>query len=132
MAKPQQPELARSGRSAVDPHHDATVADVAPTPSPAGAVGPVPPENEPGHRPAHDQDKPDPAAMAERLGTTDAGRERRGRRDDSSVRGRVGTGVNLAVGATSVAVRAAGSVAGSVVRTAERQVRRVGSRRSRD
>lgn len=57
MTKPQQPELARSGRGEVDPaavktrHGGPTDA----TPP----VGAVPEDNLPGHKPEQDQDKPD-------------------------------------------------------------------------
>ena len=45
MSRPQQPDLA------------------------GGETGPVPPENEPGHHPAKEQDKPDLDAFAAKLGT---------------------------------------------------------------
>lgn len=69
MAKPQQPEVRRSGKvPALDPdatetkrtadrRHDATDPD-----------GPIPEDQRPGHHPDHDQDKPDMDAFAERLG----------------------------------------------------------------
>ena len=37
-------------------------------PPDAGPAGPVPPDNEPGHHPDHEQDKPDPNAFAAKLG----------------------------------------------------------------
>ena len=57
MTKPQQPELARSGRGEVDPgavktRHGGPTDETAPR-------GPVPEDNLPGHRPEHDQDKPE-------------------------------------------------------------------------
>jgi hypothetical protein len=57
MSTPQQPELHRSGKGATDPksakaHIDGPGAD-------EGSSGPVPPENQPGHHPEHDQDKPE-------------------------------------------------------------------------
>lgn len=61
MAKPQQPELARSGRGAVDPH---AVKEQLSAPTKGGdqsaepGGSPVPEENQPGHHPEHDQDKP--------------------------------------------------------------------------
>ncbi len=56
MSTPQQPELQRSGRGASDPksaqaHVDGPLDE-------EGAAGPVPPENQPGHHPEHEQDKP--------------------------------------------------------------------------
>lgn len=57
MTKPQQTELARSGRGDVDPAAAKTrrggpTDETAPT-------GAIPEENLPGHRPEHDQDKPE-------------------------------------------------------------------------
>jgi hypothetical protein len=54
---PQQPELHRSGKGAPDPKSAKGQVD-----SPAadeGNAGPVPPDNQPGHHPEHDQDKPE-------------------------------------------------------------------------
>jgi hypothetical protein len=39
-----------------------------PEPAVGGESGPVPPDNQPGHHPEKEQDKPDPAAFAARLG----------------------------------------------------------------
>ena len=53
---PQQPELHRSGKGAPDPKSAKGQVD-----SPAadqGNAGPVPPENQPGHHPETEQDKP--------------------------------------------------------------------------
>lgn len=62
MRKLQQTELARSGRSEVDPHSAKTrtggPADADP------AVAPVPEDNLPGHHPEHEQDKPDVRVVA--------------------------------------------------------------------
>lgn len=58
MTTPQQPELARSRRSDVDPAASKTKATVARRPADEGATGPVPDENRPGHHPDQDQDKP--------------------------------------------------------------------------
>jgi hypothetical protein len=57
MSKPQQPELHRSGRGATDPH--SAKAKVSGAESEEGDAGPVPVDNQPGHRPEHDQDKPE-------------------------------------------------------------------------
>ncbi len=57
MSKPQQPELHRSGKGATDPK--SAQAQVDGPLSEDGEAGPVPPDNQPGHRPEHDQDKPD-------------------------------------------------------------------------
>jgi|1186.fasta_scaffold570176_2 hypothetical protein len=69
MVTPQQPELERSGRSAVDPaaaKNDATT--VAAPGSTSEKRQSVPEDNRPGHHPAKEQDKPDAAAFAEKLG----------------------------------------------------------------
>ncbi len=57
MAKPQQPELARSGRGEVDPNavktrHGGPI-------DTTDAPGPIPEDNLPGHHPETEQDKPD-------------------------------------------------------------------------
>jgi hypothetical protein len=57
VTKPQQPEIARSGRSEVDPNAVKTRRG-GPTDS-SPAVGAVPEDNLPGHHPDHDQDKPE-------------------------------------------------------------------------
>lgn len=76
MAKPQQPELRRSGKvPALDP--DATEAKRSAdrrrrTTDPDA---PVPEDSRPGHHPEHDQDKPDLDRFAERLGVAKEGEE---------------------------------------------------------
>lgn len=68
MSKPQQPELARSGRGATDPH--AVKTELTAPPQGAGERelgGPVPADNLPGHHPEHDQDKPDGSAFVEKM-----------------------------------------------------------------
>jgi hypothetical protein len=54
---PQQPELRRNGKGATDP--GSAKARVSDTPGASGAPGPVPEDNQPGHHPEHEQDKPD-------------------------------------------------------------------------
>jgi hypothetical protein len=56
MTTPQQPELRRSGRGEVDPRSAKAKVDLVNDAD--DAPGPVPPANQPGHRPKHDQDKP--------------------------------------------------------------------------
>ncbi len=74
MSNPQQPELARSRKTpALDPDAVATVLDGQPEVGADAPRGPVPVENQPGHHPAEEQDKPDMAAFAEKLGTMDPG-----------------------------------------------------------
>lgn len=70
MAKPQSPELRRSGKaSRLDPDGIAGDLAAAPPPGTTGDAGPVPDGNRPGHRPADEQDKPDLDAFAAKLGT---------------------------------------------------------------
>jgi hypothetical protein len=68
MSKPQQPELARSGRGATDPH---AVKTELTAPSQGGGErelgGPVPSGNLPGHHPENEQDKPDGTAFVEKM-----------------------------------------------------------------
>lgn len=71
MARPQSEHLQRSGNTPIDPDHIATEVETqphAPRDEPGG--GPIPPENQPGHHPAQDQDKPDLDQFAKRLGVT--------------------------------------------------------------
>jgi len=69
MARPQQPELARSAKTDIDPDHVETGLQGQRAPRTAGETGPVPPDNQPGHHPEKEQDKPDLDAFAARLGT---------------------------------------------------------------
>ena len=68
MAKPQQPEIARSGRGAVDP---AAVKEQLTAPMPGGGengdLGPIPEDQRPGHHPTVEQDKPSGEAFLEKL-----------------------------------------------------------------
>lgn len=76
MTKPQQPELRRSGHTPVDQDHAAEVAGGAPrTRQGRAASGPVPPDNEPGHHPEHEQDRPaNPARPPTPASTTEPAR----------------------------------------------------------
>jgi hypothetical protein len=69
MARPQQPELARSGKTDLDPDHVETGLEGQPTPPSGGETGPIPVDNQPGHHPTKEQDKPDLDAFAAKLGT---------------------------------------------------------------
>ena len=61
MANPQQPELARSRKTpSLDPDATEAVLSAAEAPTVDRASGPVPVENQPGHHPPVEQDKPDP------------------------------------------------------------------------
>jgi hypothetical protein len=69
MGRPQDNRLQRSGNTPLDPDHIETEVQTqphAPRDEPGG--GPVPEDNQPGHHPAHDQDKPDLEQFAEKLG----------------------------------------------------------------
>jgi hypothetical protein len=60
MANPQQPELARSRKTpALDPDATEAVLSAEGTPTVDRARGPVPAENQPGHHPPVEQDKPE-------------------------------------------------------------------------
>lgn len=59
MTKPQQPELRRKGLGKTDQDSAEVKAGQGPTDE-EGGVEPVPEENQPGHRPERDQDKPPP------------------------------------------------------------------------
>jgi hypothetical protein len=60
MANPQQPELARSRKTpALDPDATEAVLSAAEAPPVDRARGPVPAQNQPGHHPPVEQDKPE-------------------------------------------------------------------------
>src|SRR5918995_45217 len=60
MANPQQPELARSRKTpALDPDATEAVLSAEGAPVEDRARGPVPVDNQPGHHPPVEQDKPD-------------------------------------------------------------------------
>ncbi len=58
MTKPQSPELRRSGYGATDQESAEMRAGQGPRDT-KGEHGGAPEENRPGHRPEHEQDKPD-------------------------------------------------------------------------
>jgi hypothetical protein len=69
MGRPQDQDLQRSGNTPIDPDHIATEVETqphAPRDEPGG--GPIPTEQQPGHHPPVEQDKPDLDAFAERMG----------------------------------------------------------------
>jgi hypothetical protein len=78
MARPQQPEMARSGKTDLDPDHAATELGGEKKPRSKGPTGPVPPENQPGHRPEQEQDKPDTDAFTAKLQGEDRTPENQG------------------------------------------------------
>jgi hypothetical protein len=62
MSSPQQPELRRSGRGDVTQEGRRETREGEDAPQRGGRTGPVPPDNQPGHHPEHEQDKPEPPA----------------------------------------------------------------------
>lgn len=76
MANPQQPELRRSGKVPdLDPDATEAVLSAEERPKTSRARKPVPEEQQPGHHPDEEQDKPDMEAFAERLGIPSEGDE---------------------------------------------------------
>ena len=68
MTQPQQPERARSRKTpSQDPDNAAALADAPGGLDTTTPRGPVPPENQPGHHPEQEQDKPDLADFAAKL-----------------------------------------------------------------
>lgn len=65
--RPQQQELARSQHTPLDPSERARQSEQAGSPAEEDSPDAVPEENEPGHRPEHEQDKPDPERFRQRL-----------------------------------------------------------------
>jgi hypothetical protein len=59
MSSPQQPELRRSGRGDVTQEGRRETREQDDDGPDTGRTGPVPPDNRPGHHPAHEQDKPE-------------------------------------------------------------------------
>lgn len=62
MTKPQQPELARNRKGSTDhdgPEMRAREGTTTVDRGDPGGVGPVPEENQPGHHPETEQDKPE-------------------------------------------------------------------------
>jgi hypothetical protein len=68
MDRPQQPELYRSGNTALEPDSIESEVRARRTPRSGGETGKVPDDNRPGHHPHHEQDQPDHDAVARRLG----------------------------------------------------------------
>jgi hypothetical protein len=58
VSDPQQPELRRSNRGDVTQDGRRTTREAESDDDVSGRSGPVPPQNRPGHHPAHEQDKP--------------------------------------------------------------------------
>ena len=81
MGRPQQPELARSAKTDLDPDHVGTELEGRKPVRSGGPTGPVPPENQPGHHPAEEQDKPDLDAFAAKFGGDDGSGQHEGEPD---------------------------------------------------
>ena len=58
MSEPQQPELRRSNRGDVTQEGRRETREGDDERTTRGRAGPVPPENQPGHHPDNEQDKP--------------------------------------------------------------------------
>ena len=101
MSNPQQPELARSRKTpGLDPDAVATVVEGQRHPGADEARGPVPAENQPGHHPAEEQDKPELNAFAEKLGTMEpAERQERAEEREAAAGRRVPAGTAAVVAA---------------------------------
>lgn len=81
MAKPQSPELRRSGNIAsFDPDNVAARVKASDRPRSSGPTGPVPEDNRPGHHPEREQSKPDLDDFVERFNR--AGHDDDARHDD--------------------------------------------------
>lgn len=91
MPNPQQAELRRSERiPSLTPDASEAALSAEKTPTPTDPRAPVPDEQRPGHDAAHDQDKPDMDAMAERLGVRPPESEQQAPAEDGGqVRGRI-------------------------------------------
>lgn len=89
MDRPQQPELYRSGTTALEPDsvESDLVAHRRPRARRAGRQW-VPPDNRPGHHPEREQDQPDPGVLAPRRGTGPTKRELYREASRRRVRGR--------------------------------------------
>ncbi len=64
MVKPQQPELRRSDLGSTSQDGSEIRAGDKATSASNEALGPVPADNQPGHHPEHEQDKPEPPIRA--------------------------------------------------------------------
>jgi hypothetical protein len=121
MSNPQQPELARSRKT---PHQDqdavAAVVEGQRQLDSDTARGPVPPDNQPGHHPAQDQDKPDLDAFAERLGIADSD-SAEAQAVPGGLSGKGGTFARAAVAVTGILV-----LVGLVITLKRRRARRRG------
>lgn len=77
MGRPQQPELYRSGETALEPDSVESELVAHPRPRSRGRVGKMPADNRPGHHPEQEQDQPDRDAVARRLGLRSTRRTKR-------------------------------------------------------
>jgi hypothetical protein len=118
MSNPQQPELARSRKTpAQDPDSVAGVLEGQDQPGASGPSGPIPVENQPGHHPAHEQDKPDLNAFAEKLGVVESAADTPAEAPAAASRGR---GMVVAIAALTALLGILGVVFARRRRTARR------------
>jgi hypothetical protein len=100
MANPQQPELARSRKTpALDPDATEAVLSGEGAPVEDGARGPVPVDNQPGHHPPVEQDKPDADRFVAKVKAVAA--EAHAEADDGSDAVEVGPSVEATTAARS-------------------------------
>ena len=127
MANPQQPELARSRKTpSQDQDSVASVVEGQREPATSTPGGPVPEDNQPGHHPPEEQDKPDLQAFAERLGTAAADGDQAasfpgGDGDTSPASQVASTARTTGTGARAAAVLAAIAIPAGVVITRKRR-----------
>jgi len=108
MSNPQQPELARSRKTpSLEQDAVATVVEGQRGFGSDPPAGPVPVDNQPGHHPAKEQDKPDLDAFAQKLGVVEAPER------DNSTPGKFAPG-NFAPGDAPGRMIAPAAVAGAV------------------
>jgi hypothetical protein len=103
MANPQQPELARSRKTpSLDPDATESVLSAAEAPTVDRPRGPVPVDNQPGHHPPVEQDKPDLARFRAKVKAVAAEAQAEAEPDDGAGAVEVGPSVE----ATTAAVTA--------------------------
>jgi hypothetical protein len=103
MANPQQPELARSRRTpALDPDATEAVLSAEGTPTVDRPRGPVPVDNQPGHHPPVEQDKPDAARFVAKVKAVAAAAEAEAEADDGADAVQVGPSVEATTAAKTL------------------------------
>lgn len=114
MVKPQQPELRRSDRGATSDDAIKEQLTAPHVPRVGGDTGPIPADNQPGHHPVQEQDKPSGKAFVEKTHAL-AAQAPAGSAPTRAARVIYRTGVTLEV--TGRAVQATGRAVETVGRT---------------